>query len=568
MKCNGCGSENPASSRFCAICGLRLSELERCEACGRKLPEGAQFCPDCGLRVDPAPMVTPSETFERHFYRQTRYAFYHRFVERIEKKSSQVSLYGVTRLLSKRSIELDMAGSLSDVAIVVGESAHPFVTSLRQREIYSELTAFLATISDEFWSTLSQLDHLGRLAATDLTDLRFGSANSPLEQISVPSLQRIWTGIGVSFGTAVEPSHIVGEVSAETAIVLQELNHAFFKFVAAYDRLWLPFFDFIERYMAKKCHLLWQLLATYSHDFRRYSALLLEAKANANEDLLPEALAAIHKAHLIKPHEYQPPLLQGYLLYRLGRYEEAVQVLKNIEVESLPFVSLTIEKHFWTGRCLFELGRLEEAIAPFEAVVSQPKEQIQLRYLREAQYLLALTYLMVHEFEKGSQCLSDALRDGYTEVEGMITDPRLSGARDNLIFRTALRSVPFLQALGRHAGAHLGGSTYLSRSAAPVKLAISQDGWLQFEEGEDLVFFFDASRTGSGHHGLCLTDRRLVWRERNKVPRQLALENLHSTELAAEGLLLNSDFVISDQVFESLESLHLLLSQLRNIFRE
>jgi len=510
-------------------------------------------------------MVAPSEGFERQFYQQARYAFYHRFVERVERKSSQSSLYGVIRQLSKRSIELDMAGSLSDLAVVLSESAQPFVTSLRKREVLTELSSFLATISDEFQCTLGRLDQLGRLAADDLIDHRFGGTTSPLNSSAIPTLQRIWPGIGVSFGTAVEPWKILGKVPTETEIILQQFNHAFLEFVGAYDRLWLPFFDFLERYFADKCHLLWKILATYSLDFRRYSAYILEAKTEANKDYLDKALVAARRAHAIKPHEYMPRLFEGYLLYQRGSYEEAIELLEQIVPESLPFVCLKVERLFWLGRCHFELGLFEEAIVAFEGVAAKPKDQIEVRYFCEAKFLLAFAYLLLQKFEQGSLRLIEAILDGYTDVEAMISDPRLVGALANPTFRSTLRSVDFLQALSRQAGIQPFGSTYLSRSAA-VDLATAEDGWLELEDVEDVVFFFDASRNGSGRYGFCLTNSRLVWKESAKPSQDLPFESLRSWELESEGLNVNDGLLISDHVFDRLESLDCLLYQIQKIF--
>jgi hypothetical protein len=46
MRCTSCGSENPASKRFCGDCGSPLGS--RCARCGVENPAGKKFCVDCG----------------------------------------------------------------------------------------------------------------------------------------------------------------------------------------------------------------------------------------------------------------------------------------------------------------------------------------------------------------------------------------------------------------------------------------------------------------------------------------------------------------------------------------
>ncbi len=59
MQCPQCGRHNPAQSKFCLECGVRL--LPRCGACGTDLPDGAKFCNQCGAPVGaPASPPAPS----------------------------------------------------------------------------------------------------------------------------------------------------------------------------------------------------------------------------------------------------------------------------------------------------------------------------------------------------------------------------------------------------------------------------------------------------------------------------------------------------------------------------
>ncbi|MGH8932202.1 MAG: AAA family ATPase [Egibacteraceae bacterium] len=49
MICVGCGSQNAASSRFCASCGVQLGQA--CLACGFENPAESKFCGGCGARL-------------------------------------------------------------------------------------------------------------------------------------------------------------------------------------------------------------------------------------------------------------------------------------------------------------------------------------------------------------------------------------------------------------------------------------------------------------------------------------------------------------------------------------
>ena len=45
--CPACQADNPVGTRFCAECGLALTE--QCRRCAAELPRSAHFCPNCGL---------------------------------------------------------------------------------------------------------------------------------------------------------------------------------------------------------------------------------------------------------------------------------------------------------------------------------------------------------------------------------------------------------------------------------------------------------------------------------------------------------------------------------------
>src|SRR6266436_2424738 len=46
MRCEKCGTENPAGKRFCGDCGAALAN--RCAQCGADNPVEKKFCGDCG----------------------------------------------------------------------------------------------------------------------------------------------------------------------------------------------------------------------------------------------------------------------------------------------------------------------------------------------------------------------------------------------------------------------------------------------------------------------------------------------------------------------------------------
>lgn len=562
MKCGTCSSENPADSRFCIHCGARLGSAA-CGACGSALPPGAELCPGCGFPPAGAESLLAAESFEHQLYRAARSAFYRRFVERAERKSAETSLYRVIRLLARRPIELDIAASLGDLAGVLSEAARPYVASLRRREVQADLTAFLGIISGELQQRLEGLDALSRAAGAELTDHPIGPNFSRGSGAALPAADHLWPGIAAWIGPAIDLGRIASRPSSE-AELLERLNEAFAEVVAAYDRLWQPLFAFVVRYMTDKCHLLLRRLSSFEADFDRYSARLAECRRAAAEEQLEAALAAALLAREAGPDEPLAPLLEGHLLYRLGRLEEARAAFEAGAELDLPYVSLEAERHFWTGRCLFDEGFYEESSAAFEELVALPRQQIEARYFQEAQFLLARAALLGGDGEGGSHLLLAAVGDGFTDVAAILDDPRLTGLRGRQPLQAALRSGAFLQALSRQAGILPRGSTYFSRTAAPLKAAGS---WLELREDEEVVFFYDASRTGSGRHGLCLTSLRLIFRgSSGGRTESLPLERLDPFRLAESELAVGGGLVIPDAVFDRLGALAELLSRIGEIF--
>lgn len=49
IKCPGCRSEIPASSKFCPECGKKI--ITKCPKCGQEFEPGTKFCPECGEKL-------------------------------------------------------------------------------------------------------------------------------------------------------------------------------------------------------------------------------------------------------------------------------------------------------------------------------------------------------------------------------------------------------------------------------------------------------------------------------------------------------------------------------------
>jgi class 3 adenylate cyclase/ABC-type lipoprotein export system ATPase subunit len=56
MRCSKCGSENPASKKFCEDCGTPLEG--RCAKCGAVTTVGKRFCGECGAPLDATALIT------------------------------------------------------------------------------------------------------------------------------------------------------------------------------------------------------------------------------------------------------------------------------------------------------------------------------------------------------------------------------------------------------------------------------------------------------------------------------------------------------------------------------
>lgn len=51
IKCPNCGTENPASAKFCNNCGYKLGGSIKCPTCGTENPPGAKFCSNDGTKL-------------------------------------------------------------------------------------------------------------------------------------------------------------------------------------------------------------------------------------------------------------------------------------------------------------------------------------------------------------------------------------------------------------------------------------------------------------------------------------------------------------------------------------
>ena len=59
MRCQNCGIENAAGSRFCNRCGTPL--IQRCLKCGSENAPEAIFCSQCGAAIDAAGRMRAAE---------------------------------------------------------------------------------------------------------------------------------------------------------------------------------------------------------------------------------------------------------------------------------------------------------------------------------------------------------------------------------------------------------------------------------------------------------------------------------------------------------------------------
>ena len=50
LTCTNCGTQNPATSKFCNNCGQKLQTQSFCNNCGTQLAPGAKFCGNCGTK--------------------------------------------------------------------------------------------------------------------------------------------------------------------------------------------------------------------------------------------------------------------------------------------------------------------------------------------------------------------------------------------------------------------------------------------------------------------------------------------------------------------------------------
>lgn len=60
MKCQGCGHEVAANSRFCSNCGAKTASDKQCSSCNAPLKANAQFCSQCGAPAGAITSAAPS----------------------------------------------------------------------------------------------------------------------------------------------------------------------------------------------------------------------------------------------------------------------------------------------------------------------------------------------------------------------------------------------------------------------------------------------------------------------------------------------------------------------------
>ncbi len=110
-------------------------------------------------------------------------------------------------------------------------------------------------------------------------------------------------------------------------------------------------------------------------------------------------------------------LLKGQALYRLTRFEQAIEVFKNVlkEEEKLGFSSIdNFLANFYLGRCYHELNEFDKAIESYERVLA-----LDAQYT-EALYQLGLIYLELEKPIQAKKYLEAALmsfKKGYKMQE-------------------------------------------------------------------------------------------------------------------------------------------------------
>lgn len=62
MKCDACGADIAAESRFCVACGTEVGQVERvCRVCSRPVRASARFCGGCGTPTAAAEAVAADD---------------------------------------------------------------------------------------------------------------------------------------------------------------------------------------------------------------------------------------------------------------------------------------------------------------------------------------------------------------------------------------------------------------------------------------------------------------------------------------------------------------------------
>ena len=134
MRCSACGTENPATAKFCEECGTGLARA--CPHCGHEVGPAAKFCAECGRALATAP--TPAE----HRASQHEYTPRH-LAEKIlasrsalEGERKQVTvlfadLKGSTELIRGLDAE-DAQGLLDGAVTAMMEAVHRYEGTVNQ----------------------------------------------------------------------------------------------------------------------------------------------------------------------------------------------------------------------------------------------------------------------------------------------------------------------------------------------------------------------------------------------------------------------------------------------------
>jgi tetratricopeptide (TPR) repeat protein len=143
----------------------------------------------------------------------------------------------------------------------------------------------------------------------------------------------------------------------------------------------------------------------FPHDFYPFYYLGVYHRIYGTKEHFLEAEKALRRAVANRPDLPQGYYELGFTLMKLGRYDEAIKVLKRSMRLSR---DLPVDVYYYLGFSLFQGGKIDEAIRMFERY----KEGAGFGTRAEAYRLLGMAYLKRYSFRKVISCYE---RLGYLE---------------------------------------------------------------------------------------------------------------------------------------------------------